>query len=214
MLKGAEWHALDWTKQPEMDQGAFAAALESTQRAMERQDKNFVHTYDWLQRNGDKPIPILQRYLELLEDAEQRNCRIVSHNGWRFDAKFLQIAFRDWLSVGWEWDPDALYDSGVAEKASQLPDTDNPLPQPHESMQDWALRVGGLRRRGIYWALDRYCEPKYGLLEKAAFDSSRLHESVYDAALLHYLYQEHRRQACQPTSYMGSTQALNVLDMS
>jgi len=191
----AQWYALKWTQHPNIDQPAFAASLEMAQKGMEKQGKNFYHTWDWLDQHGEEPLTVLEKYLQLVEGAESNQELLIAHNGWRFDAEFLRQSWNKWLGVAWSFTDDAIYDSGVAEKACQLGPEDEPDPRPDESLQQWARRVGNKPRRGIYWALDRHCCPKYGLVDAAGFTDEDLHVSVKDAALLHYLYQAHKQQA-------------------
>lgn len=190
-----EEHVLDWTRHPDIDQRWLQETLYQTQQAMERLGKNFYHTYEFLRANGRPPAEVLQRYLTLFEEGEATGELFVAHNGWRFDVELFQAAFHNYLGVPYRFHGDMVYDSGVAEKASQLEARDNPLPEPHEDLRDWAWRVGELRRRGILWALDRYCEPRYGLTQKAGLGHNDFHKSGSDSILLHYLMEEHRQLA-------------------
>ena len=49
--------------------------------------------------------------------------------------------------------------------------------------------------RGVYWALDRYCEQQYGLYAKAGFGVEEAHKSGTDSYVLHLLFEEHRKLA-------------------
>ncbi len=195
-LVKTEWYALDWTTFPNIDHALFASALEKTQYAMEKQGKNFAHTWDWLAQNGTKPLEVLEYYLGLVEQAEKDGDLLIAHNGWSFDLEFLKAGWQNWLQTGWEFTDDALYDTGAIEKASQLSEADNPLPLPDETLKQWTVRVRKLRRKGIFWALDTHCMQKYRLAERAGLDVSQLHQSPVDAAILHNLYQCHKELAC------------------
>jgi hypothetical protein len=188
---------LDWTSHPDVDQDKLRETLLNTQRAMERQGKHFGHTYAQLQAVGQDPIGTLQHYLDLFEEMENRHEVLLAHNGWRFDVEFFQSHFHNWLGVAFTFMDELVYDTGVCEKASQLAATDQPFPLDGETMRQWAFRVGGLRRKGIMWALDKHCEERYKLTDKMAADglTGIDHAAGYDSQKLFYLFEEHRALA-------------------
>ena len=188
-------HILDWTRHPDIDQVELQRSLLHTQRALEQQGKNFYHTYEYLRQHGTPPEDVLAHYLQMIEQAEESGELFVAHNGWRFDVELFQAHFHNRLGVAYRFEDNMVYDSGVAEKASQLELRDNPLPYPDESLREWAWRVGSLRRRGVMWALDIHCEQKYGLLAQADLGPEQWHMSGSDSRLLHYLVEEHRKLA-------------------
>lgn len=186
---------LDWTRHPDIDQLWLQRTLLETERAMHRQGKNFYHNYNYLRQHGVDPQQAIAQLLQRIETAENDGEMLVAHNGWRFDVELLQQHFHNYLGIAYRFEDNMVYDSGVAEKASQLELRDNPLPFPDESLREWGWRVGELRRRGIMWALDAHCEAKYGLLAQAGLGPEHHHMSGPDSQLLHYLVQEHRNLA-------------------
>jgi len=186
---------LDWTRQPEVDQAKLRQDLLQTADAMQRQNKQHHYPYERLRAEGVDPLPALQDILARLEAMEQRREVLIAHNGWRFDVEFLQSHFYNWLRIDFRIDPELMYDSGICEKASQLPERCDPLPYAGESLQDFSWRIGNVRARGIRWALDSHCQEQYGLFEKAGIDQSQAHQAGTDSLLLYHLFETHRTLA-------------------
>jgi hypothetical protein len=178
------------------EQADFLGRLDRCRYAMLDAGKDFYHDRAYLESRGVAPGDGLERILGILEACRQYDEVIVAHNGYRFDAEFLQAAFHNVLGVGHLFHENEIYDSGVIEKASQLADSDCPIPGPDESFRDWAARIGGLRRKGVRWALDSHCEARYRLSEKAAaYGPAYDHVAWCDALKLHYLVAEQARLA-------------------
>lgn len=186
---------LNWPDFPDIDHIEFQRHLHDAERGMTAAGKPFHHTWDRLREQGRPPIEVLQEYLEMFEAIEARREIIVAHNGWRFDIELLQAHFHNWLDVPFMFDPELVYDTGIAEKASQLDESDDPLPLVGETLQQFAWRIGELRRRGVYWALDKYCDEQYGLFEKAGVAHELAHSAGSDSLVLHYLMEEHKKLA-------------------
>ena len=192
---------LNWTSEIAIDQAQLIYDLNTVQRHMEAKGKAFLHSYSTLREKGRPPRIVLNEYLQLFELMEENDEIMVCHNGFAFDVPFLENTISRWvLSVlreRFEFNPDLVYDTGIIEKASQLPldGIINPLPSADETMKDFAARIGKIRMAGIYWALDGYCNDKYNLMEKAGVDMSMAHAADTDSLLTHYLLEEQRRQA-------------------
>ena len=181
-----------------LDAAVFRADLENTERALNSKHKPFHHTWERLQQYGQDPCEVLQRYLTLFEGLEREREVLVAHNGWQFDVEFLQAAFYNWVFQGrerFDFDDQLMYDTGVAEKASQLSDSYDPLPLVGESLKQFFWRIGQARARGVKWALDQYCEERYGLLKKAGVQPGDCHRPAVDSFLVHRLMEEHRQLA-------------------
>jgi hypothetical protein len=186
---------LNWPDFPDIDHLEFQRHLHDAERGMTGQGKPFHHTWERLQSQGRPPLEVLQKYLEMFEAMEARREILVAHNGWRFDIELFQAHFHNWLNIPFIFDPELVYDTGIAEKASQLDDYDDPLPLTGETLQQFSWRIGELPRRGVYWALDRYCDEQYGLFEKAGVDHSQAHSAGADSLVLAYLMEEHKKLA-------------------
>jgi DNA polymerase III epsilon subunit-like protein len=190
-----KYWVLDWPGDPNVDNMWLRRRLRNVQNALNKKNQPFHHTFEYLSINGKDPQRCLTEILELIEDAESRSEVLVAHNGWWFDIEFLQAHFHNQLRIPFIFGDDAVYDSGICEKASQLDDRYEPLPREGETLKAFSQRIGSIRARGVFWALGGYCEDKYQLTHKAAARRGDLHRADVDALLLHYLVQEHRRLA-------------------
>jgi len=186
---------LNWPDFPDIDHEDFQRKLYQTQQAMQSRGKGFHHTWERLRNEGEDPIATLEQYLTMFEDMEERREVVVAHNGWRFDIELFQAHFHNFLRIPFVFEPELVYDSGIVEKASQLDDYDDPLPLPGETMQQWAWRIGELRRRGVMWSLEGHCDDKYRIFEKAGVGKEEAHAAGVDSLVLHYLVEEHRKLA-------------------
>jgi hypothetical protein len=192
-VETVEW-ALNWPDCALIDREHFRQKLANVQFQMERQGKRFHHTWEFLQ-TGRPPLEVIQNIYDLVEDCYNRGELLVAQNGYKFDVELMQAHFHNWLRLQYIFDENALYDTGIAEKASQLNDSDDPLPRAGESMKAWAWRVGDIRRRGVRWALDGHCEERYELTKRAGMDPLNHHRSGHDSLLLHHLFECHRKLA-------------------
>ena len=181
-----------------LDAGVLRADLEQTAHALNSKQKPFHHTWERLAQYGQDPKTVLEKYLGIFEQAERDREVLVAHNGWQFDVEFLQSAFYTWVfdsQTAFDFDPQLLYDTGVAEKASQLSDNYSPLPLVGETLKQFFWRLGQARARGVYWSLDKHCEEVYGLLHKAGVQPGDCHRPAVDSFLVHRLMEEHRQLA-------------------
>lgn len=195
VLQGTQLVVLNWFDHPQTDRIEFSRELQQVEAAMRAKGKPFHHNRDYLREHGIDPIVGLQQIFAILQQAETDGLPLVSFNGYSFDAEFLQAHIHDFLGTPWMIGDNSMWDLGMAEKACQLEPTDDPLPMPSESIRAWAFRIGRLRRKGVFWSLDSYCESKYGICRKANIDPAMQHRSDMDALCLHYLFEAQRALA-------------------
>lgn len=194
-IADTKYWVLNWPNDPNIDNTWLRRQLVNVQRQLERKNQSFHHNFEYLKTNGTNPEQCLTEVLALIEAAEEQNEVMVAHNGWWFDIEFLQAHFYNYLRIPFVFADNSVYDSGICEKASQLEDRHSPLPRTGETLKQFSWRIGGIRIRGVRWALGGYCEDKYHLTSKAGVRIGDLHRADVDAMLLHYLVQEHRRLA-------------------
>jgi len=185
---------LDWSRHPDADIIGLQKDLSDVQRAFERKGKVLHHTYEYLTSQGIDPIQALNDLLLLVETAENNKEILILHNGWAFDIEFIKAAFHNWLRIRWEFEPNLIYDSGIIEKASQLPERFAPLPLPGETMKAFATRIHAIRSH-VKWNLDTHCAERYGLMQKANLITDDMHKASTDALAVHYLVEEHYKLA-------------------
>jgi len=189
---------LDWTRCPDIDQDHLRAQLFQVQQAMARQGKPCHHTYEFLREHGQPPMRVLEECLAAIEKHEDGNGLFAGHNSCSFDVEFFQSHFHNWLRIPYRFPEDGMYDTGIAEKASQLADS-TMLPRAGETLRAFFRRVASVRARGVKWALDVHCEAKYGISQKIGMSAEYAHRPAYDAAAVHHVVEAHRQRMLPPT---------------
>jgi DNA polymerase III epsilon subunit-like protein len=183
---------VNWFLDDKLDAPAFESDLIKVADRMREQGKNFHHTAGYLRQFGMAPQVGLQMMLKVLLDARAANYPLVGFNAYNFDSEFIQAHCHDFLQHDYMVGDNEMYDLGMMEKAAQLGPDDQPLPLAGESKRAWSFRIGKLRRKGVLWNLDRYCVPRYGLVQKHNLQHDLSHRSDYDAMCLHHLLEAQR----------------------
>lgn len=189
------WVYLDWTRDPEVDQGWLRRRVEETRRHVEFKNgqptgKVYKVAYDRM-RDGMDPREALRRYHKLFLDNRAEGHFVVAHNGYHFDARYVEEHLHTFLGETFRFGDYELFDTGMIEKGAQAAMT----PWIGESVRDYSLRVAKTWLKGVYWALDSYCVPKYGLDAKVNIKAADAHDAAVDCLLTHALFEEHRREA-------------------
>lgn len=185
---------LNWLRHPGVDQGWLKRRLEDTKYHVEhdkdgrRNNRHYHLSAEVLLDEGVDPVLALANCLDMLHDARARGRFVIAHNGYNFDCPFLENAFQRFLGADYRFGDNEVFDTGVTEKAAQL----NLLPWAEESLRAFSTRVGGQRAKGVRWALDDHCVPKYNLDKKYNFDRRKMHEGGLDCLVAHYLFEEFR----------------------
>ena len=175
--------------------------LEDTRRQVEfdRDGRPTGRHYQLSEEGMRRGVPAheaMQICAEVFTAARVDNLPLVAHNGIAFDVPMLQYHFQRWLSCSWDPGENGIIDTGIIVKASQ----GNMIPESHDSIRSYCSRVAAQRWRGVYWALDRYCVPKWNLAEKHNLDMSRAHGAAFDTYLAHLVFEEIRSLAAPPVS--------------
>jgi hypothetical protein len=182
---------LDWTREGRVNQQWLINRMEDTRQAMASRGREYKMSYDLIRTRGEDPIGILQAYHSLLKEQQASKYAFVMHNGYNFDAPRLCNHFKRWLGLDLSFGPNEIWDTGMIEKASQL----QSIPDRNDTMQSWSKRVGGIRAKGVMWALDAHCVPKYNFATRYNLDESEAHGAGYDAYVTHLLFEEFRQIA-------------------
>lgn len=197
---------LDWTRHPGVDQDWLRARLARTTTHVADRNAYYQVTYERLQA-GMEPVEALRRYLGLLVENREAGFFLVAHNGYRFDARFLEEHFSTFLDVEYKFNDEELFDTGMLEKGAQ----DLLGLESGESLRDFFTRSGKGNNKGVQWSLVDYCVPKYKLDAKTGIDVMDAHDAMVDCILTRALFEEHRKQAgdlsCRPNPSDGSPSA-------
>lgn len=186
---------LDWTREPAVDQAWLKKRVESTRRHVETKDgrptgRTYKVSYEDMRR-GMKPADALQRYFDLFLANRADGGFFVAHNGYHFDAKWIEEHFSTFIGERFRFDDFELFDTGMIEKGAQAA----MCPWVGESVRDYSLRVSRIWLKGVFWSLDGFCVPKYKLDEKMNTKTADAHDAAVDCLLTHALFEEHRREA-------------------
>jgi DNA polymerase III epsilon subunit-like protein len=181
---------LDWTRVPEIDQEWLRSRMEQAKRQMEARGKQYHMTYDRMREEGQDPRIVLDVLASMLYEALDRCDPIMGHNSWGFDVPMLRAHFERW-GQDFVFPEDNVLDTGSMEKASQL----DLFPEPGESLGAFFRRVHKRWSAGVLWSLDRYCTPKYKLIEKHHLDPEKAHDAGFDSLVTHHLFETYRNLA-------------------
>lgn len=186
-------YMLDWTRHPQIEQPWLQERLRETKSHVEFKNgqptgKTYHISYERMRDEGAEPEPVLRQYAEFFREIRANGQFFVAHNGYHFDAKFLEEHFRTFIRDDFEFADDELVDTGMIEKGS----TASMLPWTGDSLRSWSLRLYNQRLRGIKWNLDQHCIPKYNIDKKYGLKMSEAHDAGYDSYITHLLFEEWR----------------------
>lgn len=196
---------LDWTKARDRtkvyddDIDKLKESIEVVRKAVTDKGKPFHTTWDRLRVEGEDPYKALREYAEWVREIVENGWFLVMHNGYHFDCKFLENAFKEYAPdlapKGGVWFPDnAVFDTGVIMKAAQI----DLVPRYQETLKQFSMRVTSERRKGVYWSLNEYSVPKLGLDKKYNLQAEKAHDAEYDCYVCHLLFEELRGLARIP----------------
>lgn len=175
---------LDWTRTKNIEQDWLRERMATMKFEMEKKGSACHITYDRLAQEGADPLTVLAELNEMLTNTRESGRAFLAHNGWGFDVPFVHAHFMR-HKLPFRFGPDDVYDTGAMEKANQL----YAMPREHESQKDFCTRIRGRVIKGVYWALDRHCIPKYGLMEKHGLETAQAHDAGFDCLATHHLFE-------------------------
>lgn len=188
-LTNVESLLLDWSDPHyDMDQDWVRKRIESTTAYMALDGKRFCTTYEQMCSEGIDPIEAIEVLVDLIETYLKAGQYIVGHNAWMFDKKRVDHHAQQFLERTINWGPNAIFDTGLAEKAAQM----NRPPYPGETMDDWYSRIYG-GRSSIKWSLEPHCVEKYRLVERCGVDPLLAHNAGYDCRMTYHLFESYRQ---------------------
>lgn len=178
---------INWLDQCGINSAWVISRMDKARKSMTEKGKSYRMSVQRLQERGKPPIPSLVLLYELIRRIHDANGFILAHNGVNFDTPLISTVLREFLGVEFDFGENLVVDTGIIEKAIQLDET----PLPNESLAVFSRRVGAIRAKGVYWALDGHCLPKYGL-EKKMPVGAEMHDAGHDAYAVHLLFETYR----------------------
>jgi DNA polymerase III epsilon subunit-like protein len=180
---------LNWQMHPGMNQMWLEWRLADLAVAYRKEGKPYRLTYKVLGESPYEPISTLQMFDELLASVLESNEWIIGHNLAIFDTGMMdahRIRFLDAPPL--EWPANRIFDTGLFVKAAQM----GRYPSNGETLMDFFRSVSGLRAKGIFWALDKYCIPAFELDTRFGVDVSKCHDGGYDCRVNYHLFEAMR----------------------
>ena len=183
---------IDWSKLDGVNCSVIQQKL--IKQAEDYAEMGRPHYYPWerLKDEGEHPLDVLYAYASLIyEHVIRDDSIIVGHGFWKFDREMIDSHTFRFLK-GWKapWKHNSIFDTGLTEKALQM----NRPPTEVETLDDWLRKINGSRMKGVYWSMDRHCEPKYQLSRRFdGVDMSQMHTAGFDCTLIHHLLETFRQ---------------------
>jgi len=180
---------LNWPRHPYISQSWLRGQLLKLAESYAEQGKVYRLTYDVLEESPYMPVDALSVFDTLLDSVIEDKEWLIGHNIAIFDTEMMdahRIRFLGKEPI--DWPEDRIFDTGLFLKAAQL----GRYPRPGESLDSFFRSISGVRAKGVFWAMDTYCIPAFGLEERHGIDTSRCHDAGYDCHVNHLLFEAMR----------------------
>lgn len=122
---------------------------------------------------------------DFLREHEAKGWPICGHNMAIFDIPYFEYECRR-EGLSYTFPRTGLIDTGMLIKAAKLDlrilDREDPI--------DFFLRVGQVRARGVYYAIERFCVPYWKLDQRYGLDMDQAHSAGYDCYLTALILKE------------------------
>ena len=175
---------LNWYKSSVFDHNWLSNRIQSTAAIMASKGLQFRSTAAHIREEGVDPGDALTAWADTIQGAIDSGCRLVGHNIVAFDLPILCRQVHEVLGRKLLIPPEAIFDTGMFEKARQLCFEMDV----RENMVEWCWRVHAQRSR-VKWKLDGHCADLYKLWERSGLVSTQAHDAVADCVLTHHLYE-------------------------
>lgn len=138
----------------------------------------------------DEGVPFEQcvpRLVSMFEAWRSKGLMFVGHNMMAFDAPlFEQECFR--AKSPFKFHENEIVDTGMMVKADQL----GMSYRVNDTLRSFGKWVSGVRARGVYWSLDRYCYDHFKLKDISGIHKEDAHDAGVDCMLAHFLLERLR----------------------
>jgi DNA polymerase III epsilon subunit-like protein len=127
------------------------------------------------------------RLVEMFESWRKRGLMFVGHNMMAFDAPlFEQECTR--VKKPFKFNENEIVDTGMMVKAYQL----GMSYRMNDTLRSFGKWVSGVRAKGVFWSLDRYCYEHFKLQEISGINKEDAHDAGVDCMLTHFLLERLR----------------------
>lgn len=178
---------INWYGHPAVDWSDLCRRMESCRVAMANKGRTYHFTPERLLAEGVPYDIALPQIHDILLGAMRG--LTIGHNFWSFDRNMLdslRVRFVD--GQRYEWPVNSIFDTGMAERASQL----NRVPWSNDTMASWHERVSKPPYKGVRWALDDWMTPKYNLAKRYNLNTDMAHTAGADCCTTHAAFDTFR----------------------
>lgn len=186
---------LDWTKPGiGISEYELAQSIDRVRAAMEAKGRTYHCSMDLLAAKGIDPQEGLEIFAEILQGSVDEQKRLAGHNCYAYDCPLLSRAIQDHLSRNLVLPAAAIIDTGMIEKARQIPGIDSVPFDRRMDLATWYRLVSATRSR-VTWNLDTHVPRQYGI----EVDLASAHDAEYDCVLVHRLIEKMRALSEDPS---------------
>ena len=141
---------------------------------------------DEIQGNGLDPREALEAVVAIVNGYIERGCPLVGQNVYHFDIGFMKHACQELGVPMFKYQQAKLVDTGMLIKAAKL----QRRIAADESCFTFYDKISGIRAKGVYYAIEKYCIPRWNLDVKYGFDKSKAHAAGFDTMVTWYILKE------------------------
>ena len=145
-------------------------------------EQSFV---DEVTSKGKDPKVVLQHVADTINMFVDNKWYLAGQNICKFDLFWLDYHFK-YYGIKCDLPVDRIIDVGVLIKAAQLRRSQ----AVNESCKAFYHRVASERAKGVFFALERFCVPYFGMIEKYGLDMSQAHGAGFDCYLTDLVFKE------------------------
>lgn len=179
---------INWHGHPAIDWSDLCRRMEKCRTSMAAKGRTYHFTPERLQAEGIPHEIAIPQIHGLILDAMRG--LTIGHNIWSFDRNMFD-SFRVRFVDGqrYMWPDNSIFDTGMAERASQL----NRVPWSNDTMASWHERAAKPPYKGVRWALDDWMTPKYNLAKRYQLDAGLAHTAGADCCTTHAAFDTFRQ---------------------
>jgi DNA polymerase III epsilon subunit-like protein len=128
-----------------------------------------------IETKGQDPADVLATSLSTMKTMYDNGSMLGGQNFVKFDCPWL-IYNAERYGIDYEFPDERLFDTGMQIKAAVL----GRRITANDTYRQFYSKIGGVRAKGVYFAIERFCIPFWKLDEVYGVDTERAHDAGYD----------------------------------
>lgn len=141
---------------------------------------------DEIHGNGLDPKEALESIVSVIDAYIDKGYPLVGQNFYHFDLPHMIHVCQDLGVKMFNYQKAKLVDTGMMIKAAKLQRKIGAT----ESCFDFYDKISAIRAKGVYYAIERYCIPRWNLDVKYGFDKAKTHAAGFDTMVTWYILKE------------------------